>query len=50
MAQEVAQRVPAAVSRGDDGYLQVDYRLLGLDFLTWRDWTLRHSARTEDAP
>lgn len=48
MAQQVAPRVPAAVSQGDDGYLQVDYSLLGLDFLTWRDWTLRHSAGTED--
>ncbi len=52
MAQEVAERVPAAVSRGDDGYLQVDYGLLGLDFVTWRDWTLQHSAGagTEDIP
>ena len=41
MAQEVATIVPAAVSRTDDGYLQVDYGLLGLEFLTWRDW-VRH--------
>ncbi|MBR0855765.1 caspase family protein [Bradyrhizobium liaoningense] len=43
MAQEVAQLVPAAVSRGMDGYLQVDYVLLGLEFLTYRDWIARHS-------
>ncbi|WP_271572229.1 caspase family protein [Bradyrhizobium sp. CCBAU 11386] len=42
MAQEVAQRVPAAVSPGLDGYLQVDYGLLGLEFLTYRDWIARN--------
>lgn len=38
MAQEVARLAPAAVSSGVDGFLRVDYGLLGLDFLTYRDW------------
>jgi hypothetical protein len=38
MAQDVAAKVPAAVSQTDDGYLEVDYGLLGLEFLTYRDW------------
>ena len=42
MAQEVAQQVPAAVSTGVDGYLQVDYGLLGLEFVTYHDWMVRH--------
>jgi uncharacterized caspase-like protein len=42
MAQEVTARVPAAVSQADDGYLQVDYDMLGLKFLTWRDWAIEH--------
>jgi hypothetical protein len=29
---------PEAVSRGGDGYLRVDYRRLGIKFLTYRDW------------
>ena len=44
MAQEVAQQVPAAVAPADSGYLEVDYGLLGLEFLTYRDWTRRHPA------
>lgn len=42
MAQEVRARVPAAVSQADDGYLQVDYGMLGLKFQTWRDWAVAH--------
>ncbi len=41
MAQEVARQIPAAVSSGVDGFLRVDYGLLGLDFLTYRDWVRR---------
>ncbi|KRP91292.1 hypothetical protein AOQ72_32775 [Bradyrhizobium yuanmingense] len=41
MAQEVARQTPAAVSSGVDGFLRVDYGLLGLDFLTDRDWMRR---------
>jgi hypothetical protein len=43
MAQEVAKRVPAAVIRGADGYLRVDYARLGLEFLTFAEWTRRHA-------
>ena len=38
IAQEVQAVSPQAVSRGDDGYLRVDYRRLGIKFLTYRDW------------
>ena len=38
MAQDVIEKVPAAVSRADNGYLEVDYGLLGFQFLTYRDW------------
>jgi polysaccharide export outer membrane protein len=38
MAQEVMEVVPAAVTRGDDGYLRVDYRQLGLSLQTWDEW------------
>jgi hypothetical protein len=39
MAQEVRQVVPDAVHRGYDGYLRVDYGRLGLQFMTWDEWT-----------
>jgi Chaperone of endosialidase len=35
MAQEVAKIVPSAVSRGDDGYLRVNYDQIGIKFMTW---------------
>ena len=38
MAQEVEQVMPAAVTRGSDGYLRVHYEKLGLTFRTYRDW------------
>jgi hypothetical protein len=38
MAQEVESVMPAAVSRGSDGYLRVHYDMLGLKFRTYRDW------------
>ena len=38
MAQEVAARYPAAVVRGKDGYLRVNYARLGLDMQTWSGW------------
>ena len=44
MAQEVAKVVPSAVSRGRDGYLRVDYDRLGLEFMTWDEWTARQGA------
>ena len=48
MAQEVEQRQPSAVSRSPEGYLQVDYRLLGIDLLTWREWKRRRSGVTRN--
>jgi hypothetical protein len=41
MAQEVAERVPDAVTLGENGYLQVDYSKLGLTFMTFEEWTRR---------
>jgi hypothetical protein len=38
MAQEVAKVIPDAVMRGADGYLRVDYGLLGLQLMTWDEW------------
>jgi len=38
MAQEVEAVVPAAVTRGRDGYLRVDYDKLGLKFQTYQAW------------
>ena len=36
--QEVAEVVPEAIVRGDDGYLRVDYARLGLQLMTWEEW------------
>jgi hypothetical protein len=44
IAQEVQSVVPAAVTRGADGYLRVRYDKLGLKFQTYRDW-LRNGER-----
>ena len=38
IAQEVLEVVPAAVTRGRDGYLRVDYRRLGSRLQTWDEW------------
>ncbi|MCA6100829.1 DUF3300 domain-containing protein [Bradyrhizobium australafricanum] len=38
MAQEVEQVMPAAVTRGADGYLRVYYDKLGLKFRSYNDW------------
>lgn len=38
IAQEVQGVAPKAVSRGADGYLRVDYELLGLRFQTFGQW------------
>ncbi|MCP1970720.1 DUF3300 domain-containing protein [Bradyrhizobium elkanii] len=38
MAQEVEQIMPAAVTRGADGYLRVYYAKLGLKFRSYNDW------------
>ena len=44
MAQEVSDVVPAAVSRGRDGYLRVNYTCLGLRLHTWEEWKATHSS------
>jgi hypothetical protein len=38
IAQEVEVLMPAAVTRGADGYLRVYYEKLGLKLRTYRDW------------
>ena len=38
MAQEVESVAPEAVTRGQDGYLRVDYNRLGVKFQTYRHW------------
>jgi hypothetical protein len=38
IAQEVQNVVPAAVTRGSDGYLRVRYDRLGVKFQTYRTW------------
>jgi hypothetical protein len=48
MAQEVAERVPDAVTLGENGYLQVDYSKLGLTFMTFEEWTERNADKYAD--
>ena len=38
MAQEVAEVTPEAVVHGSDGYLRVNYALLGLRLMIWDQW------------
>jgi hypothetical protein len=38
MAQEVQSVRPGAVMRGHDGYLRVNYDMLGLRRMTWDQW------------
>src|SRR6266403_1238572 len=45
MAQEVAKIVPSAVSRGDDGYLRVNYDQIGIKFMTWDAWKAQTDRR-----
>ncbi|SHL08531.1 Chaperone of endosialidase [Bradyrhizobium lablabi] len=47
MAQEVALVDPDAVTRDADGYLRVDYGRLGLQFMTWEQWTRQSSQQAE---
>lgn len=42
MAQEVAKVMPAAVVRGPDGYLRVDYARLGTRLQIWKEWQAMH--------
>jgi hypothetical protein len=38
LAQEVQAVVPAAVTRGADGYLRVFYDKLGVTFESYKEW------------
>src|SRR6185295_1735514 len=38
MAQEVQVVAPDAVIRGHDGYLRVFYEMLGVEFMTYKQW------------
>ncbi len=39
MAQEVQKVIPSAVARTATGFLSVDYRQLGLQLMTWQEWS-----------
>ena len=39
MAHEVQELIPEAVVRGDDGYLRVNYGMVGTQMQTWQQWT-----------
>ena len=41
MAHEVQEVMPAAVARGSDGYLRVNYSMVGTQMQTWEQWTAR---------
>jgi hypothetical protein len=43
MAQEVREVTPAAVVAGTDGFLRVDYQMLGLEMPTYQAWRERGS-------
>jgi hypothetical protein len=45
IAQEVREGMPQAVVEGDDGFLRVDYAMLGLEMLTYADWEKRVGSR-----
>jgi hypothetical protein len=43
MAQEVLDVMPAAAVKGADGFLRVDYQMLGLEMLTYDVWRRRNT-------
>ena len=49
MAQEVREVVPAAVIEGADGFLRVDYAMLGLELLTYAAWQARNGNHLQAA-
>lgn len=49
MAQEVADVVPDAVVKGDDGYLRVNYARLGTSMMTWEQWSAERSWLSREA-
>ena len=46
MAQEVLAVAPAAVVEGADGFLRVDYQMLGLEMLTYDAWLQRNTEQS----
>jgi len=50
MAQEVQNIIPSAVWRARDGYLRVDYDLIGVKFMTWKEWVARRGASSASSP
>lgn len=46
MAQEVEKIVPAAVTKGPDGFKRVNYELIGLKLMTWDDWLGSEAGRS----
>lgn len=49
MAQEVRELMPQAVIERPDGFLRVNYAMLGLEMQTYADWQKRHTALTRSA-
>jgi hypothetical protein len=47
MAQEVLDVTPGAVIKGADGFMRVDYRMLGLEMLTYDAWQERNTALSQ---
>ena len=43
MAQEVLDVMPSAVAEDGDGFLSVDYGMLGLEMVTYRSWQQRNA-------
>jgi hypothetical protein len=43
IAQEVLDVMPAAAVKGADGFLRVDYQMLGLEMLTYDAWLQRNT-------
>jgi uncharacterized protein DUF3300/endosialidase-like protein len=50
MAQDVRKVEPNAVWRARDGYLRVDYDLIGVEFMTWKEWVARGGASSSSSP
>jgi hypothetical protein len=50
MAQDVQKFEPSAVWRARDGYLRVDYDLIGVKFMTWKEWVARGGASFSSSP
>jgi hypothetical protein len=45
LVQDVEKLLPNAVVKDTQGFLWVDYDQLGIEFLTWEDWSRSHPVR-----